>query len=109
MFAANVPDKSESAVGIVVLVGCAPIPAAVTCPPPAPFNVPFALILIPLFVKVAILVNPVPPDDAGSVPVTRFPVSYISPAAIWFAVILFVVIFPPSIVVVPAFTTVAGL
>ena len=98
---ASVPERSDKAVGIVVLEGRALIPAAVTCPPPPPFSVPFALIEIPLFVKVATLVKPVPPFDAGNCPLpSKLPSSVIVPAAICAATILFVVIFPPSIVVV---------
>ena len=89
----------------------APIVAASTCPLPAPLKVPFAFIVIPLFVKVAVLVKPVPPFDAGKVllPI-KVPSSSMAPAAIFAAVIVFadslsasilpVVIFPPSIVVV---------
>ena len=88
----------------------APSPLADTCPPPPPFNVPFALIVSPEFVKVAILVKPVPPFDAGKVPVPiKLPSSVIVPDAICAATILFVVIFPPSIVVVFALIILAGL
>ena len=97
----------------------APIVAASTCPLPAPVKVPFAFIVIPLFVKVLILVRPVPPFDAGNCPVpSKLPSSSMAPATIFAAVIVFadslsasilpVVIFPPSIVVVFALIIVAG-
>ena len=87
---ASVPERSDKAVGIVVLEGRALIPAAVTCPLPAPLKVPFAFIVIPLFVKVATLVSPVPPFDAGNCPLpSKLPFNSIAPAAIFAAVIVF--------------------
>ena len=104
-FAAVVPSRIAEVASVF-----APSPPAVTCPPPPPLSVPFAAIESDEFVKVAILVKPVPPFDAGKVPEPiKLPSSEIVPVAICAATILFVVIFPPSIVVVFELIIVAGL